>query len=231
VAANTALFLVDSPDLRSREGRARIAAETLAGLLSRLPGLPDEQERRAVIAEQFARELAEATAQAAESERLTVKAPIAGVLLDVDPQLALGTWVRPTQPLGIVIDPAAWVVEVFVEERDLDRIRIGNRGRFFPRGDELAPISGTVEEIDAARTVSLPTPALAAAHGGTISTTTDAERLIPKAALYRVRLKLDRPPPRASATLGSATIDGEARSLLLEALRHTAAVLIRESGF
>jgi putative peptide zinc metalloprotease protein len=51
VAANTALFLVDSPDLRSREGRARIAAETLAGLLSRLPGLPDEQERRAVIAE------------------------------------------------------------------------------------------------------------------------------------------------------------------------------------
>jgi putative peptide zinc metalloprotease protein len=231
VAANTALFFVDSPDLRSREGRARIAAETLAGLLSRLPGLPDEQERRAVIAEQFARELAEATAQAAESERLTVKAPIAGVLLDVDPQLALGTWVRPTQPLGIVIDPAAWVVEVFVGERDLDRIRIGNSGRFFPRGDELAPISGTVEEIDAARTVSLPTPALAAAHGGAISTTTDAERLVPKAALYRVRLKLDRPPPRASATLGWATIDGEARSLLLEALRHTAAVLIRESGF
>lgn len=231
VAANTALFLVDSPDLRSREGRARIAAETLAGLLSRLPGLPDEHERRAVIAEQFARELAEATAQAAESERLTVKAPIAGVLLDVDPALAEGTWVRPTQPLGIVIDPAAWVADVYVSERDLDRIRIGNRGRFFPRGDELAPISGTVEEIDAARTMSLPTPALAAAHGGAISTTTDAERLIPKAALYRVRLKLDRPPPRASATLGSATIDGEARSLLLEALRHTAAVLIRESGF
>lgn len=232
VAAGAALFLVDSPDLRSKEGRARIAAETLASLLSRLPGLPDEQERRAVIAEQLARELAEATAQAAERARLAVKAPIAGVLTDVDPDLAQGTWVRPTQPLGVVIDPAAWVTEVFVAERDLDRIRVGNRARFFPRGDELAPIYGTVEEIDTARTVSLPTPALAAAHGGPILTTTrDTERLTPKSSLYRVRLKLDHPPPRSSATLGSAVIDGEARSLLLEALRYTAAVLIRESGF
>lgn len=232
VAAGTALFLVDSPDLRSREGRARIAAETFAGLLSRLPGLPDEQERRAVIAVQLARELAEATAQAAERARLAVRTPIAGVLLDIDPQLAQGTWVRPTQPLGIVIDPATWIVEVFVEERDLDRLRVGNRGRFFPRGDELAPIYGTVEEIDAARTVSLPTPALAANHGGPISTTTNnAQRLTPKSALYRVRLKLDRPPPRPSATLGSAVIDGEPRSFLWEALRYTAAVLIRESGF
>jgi putative peptide zinc metalloprotease protein len=231
VAAGTALFVIDSPDLRSREGRARIAAETLASLLARLPGMPEEQQRRAVIAEQFARELAEATAQMAERERLAIRAPITGVLLDVDPALAEGTWVRPTQPLGIVIDPAAWVADVYVSERDLDRIRVGSRGRFFPRGDELAPISGTVEEIDATRTVSLPTPALAAAHGGPIATSGDAERPSPKAALYRVRLKLDRPPARAIATLGSGVIDGEPRSFLWEALRYTAAVLIRESGF
>jgi len=233
VAAGAPLFHIDSPDLRSQEGRARIAAETLAGLLSRLPGLPDEQERRAVIAEQFARELAEAMAQAAERARLMVRAPVAGVLLDVDSELAPGTWVRPTQPLGIVIDPAAWIVEVFVEERDLDRIRIGNHGRFFPRGDELAPIPGTVEEIDAARVVSLPAPALAAIHRGPIATMTPrgTDKLTPKAALYRVRMTLDRPPPRTSATLGSAVIDGEARSLIWEGLRYTAAVLIRESGF
>ena len=158
---------------------------------------------------------------------------MAGVLLDVDPELAPGTWVRPAQPLGIVIDPAAWIVEVFVEERDLDRIRIGNHGRFFPRGDELAPIPGTVEEIDAARVVSLPTPALAAIHRGPIATMTPrgTDKLTPKAALYRVRMTLDRPPPRTSATLGSAVIDGEARSLIWEGLRYTAAVLIRESGF
>jgi putative peptide zinc metalloprotease protein len=231
VAAGTPLFVIDSPDLRSREGRARIAAETLASLLARLPGMPEEQQRRAVIAEQFARELAEATAQLAERERLAIMAPISGVLLDVDPALAEGTWVRPTQPLGIVIDPAAWVADVYVGERDLDRIRVGSRGRFFPRGDELAPISGTVEEIDATRAVSIPTPALVAAHGGPILTSGDAERPSPKAALYRVRLKLDRPPASAIATLGSAVIDGEPRSYLREALRYSAAILIRESGF
>jgi len=119
-----------------------------------------------------------------------------------------------------------------VEERDLDRIRIGNHARFFPRGNELDPITGTVEEIDAARTVSLPTPALATTHGGTIRVvTTQSDRLTPKAALYRVRLRLDRPPPRTSATIGSAVIDGEARSLPWEAIRYTAAMLIRESGF
>jgi putative peptide zinc metalloprotease protein len=231
VAADAPLFLIDSPDLRSREGRARIAAETLASLLARLPGLPEEQQRRAVIAEQYARELAEATAQMAELERLEVRSPISGVLLDVDSALAEGTWVRPTQPLGIVIDPAAWVADVYVGERDLDRIRVGNRGRFFPRGDELAPIPGTVEEIDTTRTASIPTPALAVAHGGPIATGADTERLSPKAALYRVRLKLDRPPARASAMLGSGVIDGEPRSFLGEAMRYAAAILIRESGF
>ena len=232
VAAGTALFQIDSPDLRSREGRARIAAETLAGVLARLPGLPEEQERRAIIAEQYARELAEAMAQAAERARLTIRAPITGVLLDVDPELARGAWVRPTQPLGVVIDPNTWIVEVFVEERDLDRIRIGNGARFFPRGNELSPVWGTVAEIDTARTVSLPTSALAAIHGGLIPTIkTDSRRLTPKAALYRVRLKLDTPPPRRSATIGTAVIDGEARSLLWDGLRYMAAVLIRESGF
>jgi hypothetical protein len=44
-------------------------------------------------------------------------------------------------------------------------------------------------------------------------------------------LKLDRPPARASATLGSGVIEGEPRSFLGEAARYTAAVLIRESGF
>jgi len=46
-----------------------------------------------------------------------------------------------------------------------------------------------------------------------------------------VRVKLDTAPPRTSATIGTAIIDGEARSLLWDALRYTAAVLIRESGF
>lgn len=231
VKAGQPLFVLDSPDIRGRAELSRITAGTLATQLDRLAAMPEGEEKRAGLQGELARELAEVRGELAELQRLEIRAPVEGVLRDVDPALAPGTWVRTTDPLGIVVAPDAWVVEAFVHEDALDRMQPGNRARFYPGGDASSPLTGVVEAIDTARAASLPHPMLAAAHGGKIETTQESGKLAPRAALYRVRIRLDSPPAAARVSAGTVAINGQASSFAAKAFRQVAAVLVRESGF
>ena len=73
-----------------------------------------------------------------------IKAPFAGQVLDVDPDIAAGTWVAPSQPLGILVDPASWTVEALVPEAALARIAVGDRARLHLRGDALTRLHGRI---------------------------------------------------------------------------------------
>lgn len=230
VAAGALLFTLDSPDVRSREGRARISAETLALQLARLPGTPDNLDRRAVLAQSWTRHMAEAEGEAAEQERLDLRAPVAGLLLDVDPLIADGVWVRPDQQLGIVADPSRWIVEGFVGERELARVRVGDPARFYPVKGGGEPLPGRVTTIDSTRVTQLPSSALAGQHGGAIATGGGPADLAPKTALYRVRIALDPGPALRAVATGTVVIEGRRHSLIGPALRDAASALIRESG-
>jgi len=57
---------------------------------------------------------------------------------------------------------------------------------------------------------------------------------VPRDGLYRVRLRLDEPPPQAvrgAVAAGTVSIEAEPRNLLLEGARSVASVLVRESGY
>lgn len=231
VQAGQALFVLDSPDIRSRAAVSSITAGTLATQLDRLQSMPDGEEKRAALAGELARELAEVRGELADLARLEVRAPFAGELLDVDPELAPGTWVRPAQPLGIVVAPQAWIIEAFVDEAALARIEAGQRVRFHPDAMALRVLEGRVTAIDSARAATLPHPMLALAHGGPVATTAESGKLVPRAALYRVRIALDAPPPERRVALGTAVIEGRRWSPAADGLRRAAAVIVRESGF
>jgi putative peptide zinc metalloprotease protein len=231
VRAGDVLFVLDSPDLRSRAAVSTITAGTLATQIERLQALPQGEERRAALKQELARELAEVRGDLADLARLEVRAPFDGELLDVDDALAPGTWVRPAQPLGMLMAPGDWIVEAYVEEAAAQRLRAGARARFHPANGDLAPVAGRVEAIDSTRAASLPHAMLAATHGGRIETTAESGKLAPRAALYRVRIALEAPPAAARTAPGTAVIAAERRSIGGDALRRAAAVLVRESGF
>lgn len=88
--------------------------------------------------------------------------------------------------------------------------------------------------IDSARAQTLPNPMLATDHGGRIAASRQGASgaLVPRDALYRVRVRIARDPVvRSVVELGSAVIDGERRSFLADAWIAVAAVFVRESGF
>jgi putative peptide zinc metalloprotease protein len=231
VQAGDALFVLEAPEIRNRAAVSRVTAGTLAEQLDRLQAVPEGEEKRAVLERELARELAEIDGDLAELARLEIRAPFAGDLLDVDPELAPGAWVKPAQPLGIVVAPGEWIVEAFVDEAALARARPGDTARFYPRGEEMAPLAGRVESIDHARVHQLPHPMLSAFHGGPVETAAESSRLAPRAALYRAHIRLDAPPAARRVMLGTAVIHAAPSSLGGDAFRRAAGVLVRESGF
>lgn len=236
VRAGEPLIVLDSPDTRSRAGQSRILAESLALQLDQAVGRSDGAERRTILAEQLAQQLAELGAQQAELQRLELTAPFTGQLLDIDPEVRKGVWITANQPVAILIDPTSWVVDCLIEQQALDRLRVGGKVRFYRRNQFEAPILGEVAAVDSARAAVLPHPMLASEHGGRVPAVKQAGGgMAPRDALYRVRVRIDAPAAGqrqfTAVELGTAVIDGERRSLLRDAWTAVAAVLIRESGF
>lgn len=233
------LFALESPELRLGVQKATDQAGARARELLGLSGLPDGEERRAQLQMQQNRFLAEASVFKGEQLRLQVAAPFAGVLRDLDPDLAPGVWVQPRQALAVVMDPSHWTIETYVAEVDIARIRVGDPVRAFMGRRSLQAFTGQVQEVDTVRTAMLPHAILDAKTGGPIVTQTpnadDRRERVPKDALYRVRIKLDQTPfaepVNQQMMLAQVVISGESRAWLTSVISRVAAIGIRESGF
>lgn len=230
------LFTLDSPDLRFSEQRARGLADARAKELLGLSGVPDGEERRAGVQNQQEKFLAEGDFFKGEQSRMELLSPFSGILSDVDPQLTVGVWVQPRQPLGIVVDPARWLMEAYVEEADIGRVRVGDHAHIYFRSSSLLAISGRVQEVDTVRTTALPNSILDANAGGPIATLRvsgddrKSER-IPRDTIYRVRITLDERPQGLQMMLSRVVISGEPYAWLPAVFSRVAALAIRESGF
>jgi putative peptide zinc metalloprotease protein len=232
VAQGQTLFVLESPDLRIAAARADEQAQARARELVGLAGLPEGESRRANLQFQQQQYQAEAAMYQQEQSRLQLSAPFAGVLYDLDPLLAPGVWVQPRQPLAMLIDPAHWVADIYINESDIGRVRVGDTARV--QMGNAAPyfMRGRVIEVDASRTVSLPSAMLDAKAGGPIATQPGAPgESTPSAVLYRVKIQLEGKPQAPQAVICKAVISGAPRAFLASLFERSTAVLIRESGF
>lgn len=232
VAAGAVLARLNSPDVAARETQAQAAASAMERRLTGLLDTEDGTEQQMVLTGQLTEQHAEIRAARDEMGRLLIVAAFAGEWRDVAPDLRPGMWLSVREPLGILIDPRQWVVDAYVEQRLVDRVQPGATAEFIAEGSPLA-LPGVVLAIDSTRSQRLLHPMLDSRHGGALATDKEKAEPIPSDALYRVRLRLDRPPPtqQQHELRGTVHIRGAARSLAWEAVKGTLAAVIRESGF
>jgi putative peptide zinc metalloprotease protein len=180
-------------------------------------------------------EAARASLRGLESEqaRTMPVAPVRGFVRLADPDLREGTWVARNEPLATVIDPEQWQADAYVEERDLERLRLGASAMFHPEGGAAAPLPMTLVAIERDATRVLPSGILARSQGGTIATREVEGRFFPEQSVYRVRLQpLKQPPGLASQVWrGKVTILAEEESVAARMMRSALAVLWREAGW
>ena len=165
-----------------------------------------------------------------ETGRLQIAADFDGQWVDLDPTVHPGTWVGTKNQLGVLIDPSRWVVEAYVEQRQVDRIQVGASARFRPHR-QWSAVDAQVIGIDPARSSKLAHVMLDARHGGPIATQPGERLAVPVESLYRVRLALAEPLPASREMRGSVSIDAQRQSPAWQFLQRVAAVVVRESGF
>jgi putative peptide zinc metalloprotease protein len=227
------LFTLMSPDLLLRQRTAELKLARAQWQLSAAGFDEALRSRQSVLQEERRGAEAELSAVQAEMARQSPRAPFDGIVIDVPPDLQVGTWIARNERLATVIDPGDWRVEVYLPESEIERIRLGDPARFFPEASGRGVVPVRVAGIDRDATRTLPEPQLALGHGGEIAVREKRGQLVPEQAVYRVTLKADVPADarRLPHLRGHAVIDAEARSLLGGVLRSAAAVVMREAGW
>jgi putative peptide zinc metalloprotease protein len=230
VESGVLLASFSTPDLSIRESQTQASIEALE---RRLAGLIDADTNGASqlpLTQRLEEQLAEIRGIHAEAGRLDIHAEFAGEWRDLPQQLRPGSWVGVRDSIGILIDPDSWVVDTYVEQRQIKRIQTGAQATFLAQG-QVTVLAAEVIDIDTTRTQRVPHPMLDSRHGGTFTTHQDKQDTVFSDTLYRVRLRLTEPPSQIREMRGTVRIEGKHRSLLLDATMGVAAVLIRESGF
>lgn len=231
VNAGEQLFEFESPDLVYGHAQARRNVETLTWQAEVQSLRREAGEPIAAVWEELARARAELVSYEAELARLMVRAPFAGVLVEMAEPLAAGEWLPEGEPVGLLIDPSSALIEAYVEELDMARIAPGAAARFYPEDPARAAMEVVVVEIDRVSTRHLQEPALASVHGGAIAVRETADgQLVPEKPVYRVRLRPRDVTAPSQLIRGSVRIDGERQSFIAQLWRTAVGVMVRESG-
>ena len=233
VEAGAVLLELELPDLDLAARRNTLEAYALSLALLQAQADPQGLSRLGGLIAEQGRLEAEARGIAAARARAQTRAPFAGIVVDMAPDLRAGTWVPAGLAIGTLTSAEA-TVEAFVEEGDLVRVSPGAPARFVPDDPRRPALRGVVVSIAPTSLTELTLPQLASAYGGAIAVEPEPDgALRPLGAWYRVVIALDAEaqaiPP--FAWRGTALIEGPPASILAGVWRETVSVLMRESGF
>ena len=233
VAQGAVVLQLASADLQRRWQKALARQETLRWQAA-VAGVDGEQRHNLLLLqEERASAEAELAVMQAELERYAPRAPFAGRLLDLDPDLKPGAWIGRNEKLAILVRDGSWLVETYLDEESVRRVRPGDGGLFVADGGEggFLPLSVRVVDHDATRV--LPDPLLATQFGGSLLTREKNGQHIPERATYRVLLAVEAPPSvvAGGSWRGRVVIRGDWEAPGTRFLRSALTLFWREAGF
>lgn len=231
--AGDTIVVLDSAELRAR--RQGVAARIARFRWQSGTAAFDAEAQTRLLSSQSELATAEAELAALDEEalRYAPRAPFAGHLRDIDPDLQAGQWLEEREPIALLVGEGGSLVETYLEEEAVKRIAVGDRAAFVSEGSEGPRLELRVKHIDADATRVLPDGLLAAAAGAHVLTRERDGEQVPERAVYRVSLAVESPlgALEGQAWRGRVVIAARAEAPGLRYLRSALAVLIREAGW
>ncbi|CAO3438006.1 HlyD family efflux transporter periplasmic adaptor subunit [Azospirillum doebereinerae] len=243
VAEGDLLFRLSAPDLEGKLRQAELRIAWMQDQIARQSASREQLDRLRAMEEDLAAALAERQGLLDSRTRLDVRAPLSGMVTDMEEGLTPGRWLGPKLPLAIVVAPGAGELVGYIGEGDFDRLKPGAAARFHPDDALGARLDARVRSVNPLSVTALDVPALASLHGGPVAVegqngvpggTAGANgraALAPVEAVYRIAFDVGGTAEPPHVTRGVARVEGEARSLIERFWRVAASVLIRETGF
>jgi putative peptide zinc metalloprotease protein len=232
VAQGEVLIELESPDLDSRQAIVRREIQIQQLQMRRQAGRSETAADAGIVEQRLAEAVAEYRGLAAQRERLLLRAPHAGKVRDLLPQLTVGRWLSTKDPLARVVEDGARL-RGYLAEAELWRVAPGASGRFIADDPMHPAIAVQLSEIDTNGVAYVDQEALTSDHHGPIAVRRDQhQRAEPVQAQYGARLSiLENTPTPVQPLRGIVVLQGSGESLLGVAWRRMAALGVRESGF
>ncbi len=233
LAAGEPLFQLSSPQLLVRREAAASRVERLRWLAASAGFGAESRARLQSAQEELATAEAELAGLEQELARYQPRAPFAGRLYDLDPDLHPGQWLADKERLGLLVGDQGYRVETYLDEEAVKRIEPGDIALFVTDGGEGAPLRLRVSHVDADATRTLSDGMLAAQAGGHVLVREQRGQRIPEHGLYRVALAVESPVGALGSRSwrGTLVIRADWESPAGRYLRNAFAVLLREAGF
>jgi putative peptide zinc metalloprotease protein len=233
VRAGDVLMRLEVPDL---DNERRITQSRLASVelrLARAAADRDDRDDLQVLASNRESLTTKLLGIDRERNELVVRAPIDGIVSEVDPALHRGRWVNNRDQLALVRSADTLSLAGYLREPDLWRVQPGARARFIPEIPLLSAVDAVLARVSNASVGQIELVDLAAPNGGSIEVQADSRsaRLVPTAAYYQLAFDVaDHSHGQTHRLRGVVHIKGQAESYLASAWRHVLKVLVRESA-
>lgn len=223
VEAGQVLMQLESPELALRLALSQARIGEAKARLDRAATNSATFDQSEVLQRTLAERMVERDNVAAEIARLAVRAARPGTVRELPADLREKRWLRKNEALATLLPrsrEARTQVIGYVSERDYRRVRIGAAASFFPDGDPLNVIRGTVSGIAAASSIGADERSLTSLAGGPLPAARGAagERL--HGAFYAVLVKV-APGSAAPARIqtGSVHIACSAYNPIIDRMR------------
>lgn len=199
----------------------------------------DAESRRQLLVNEVLLTTAQSELASLDTELLdyTPRAPFAGQLRDIDPDLQVGQWLSRKEKIALLVrDDGRWLAETWFDEDSVQRVTAGDTALFISDSAQGPAVHLRVLAVDRDSARVLPRAELAAHLGGHILTRDKADQLVPERAIFHVTLALD-PSTQDLSDLssqswrGNLTIHARWEAPAWPYLRQALAVLVREVGF
>lgn len=168
-----------------------------------------------------------------QQQQLVMAAPYPGRFYLLNPDLKAGDWVSKGESLAVLVAPGSFRVETYLAEADIQRLRVGDQGSFYPESGSPASILVTVQSIDPDASHELMDGILSSIRGGALPVREHGKSLVPEHAVYRVVLGVnaDGIVLPFGVMRGQVQLNGKPQAWLLNHVRFILAVIRREAGF
>lgn len=227
------LFHLTSPNLESRAAAIKARSERARWIAA--TGTFDAEQRTQWLSlqEQVAAVDADLAAVQADALQYTPTAPFDGVLRDINLDMQPGAWLGTQEPMARLVADQSHQVVAYLGERDVARVKQGDKARFYADGLEGPFVSLALVRIDPDASRTLPEPQLASISGGNVSIREKNGLLYPEQAVYRVTFKVLDPLEQLSGHTwrGQVVIAGAWASPGGQLFQTAMGIFWREFGF
>jgi putative peptide zinc metalloprotease protein len=231
VTAGALLVQLEAPDIEHEKRLVAARLQRVRMRLARRVADDLDREESLVLEREQAALVVKLQGLVREEAELAVRAPIAGRIVELNPELRVGRWLAIKEPIAVVASEGR-SLRGYVSENGMARLKPGAIGRFVPDDPEAASASVVLREVATASAPTIEIPDLAGQFGGPIATQPDSrQRPVPVTAQFSITMEVPGDRWTSARTMrGVVHLKGEPESLAAGLWRQILKVLVRESG-